>query len=40
MNRKITNKLLDKIFKFFGIVFTLFGLIVLLVLLADIFLMG
>ncbi|MCM8778306.1 MAG: hypothetical protein NC898_06570 [Candidatus Omnitrophica bacterium] len=40
MNRKIFNRRLDKIFKVLGVASTVFGLVVLLVLLIDVFLDG
>jgi phosphate transport system permease protein len=40
MNRRVVNRRLDKTFKILGIASTLFGLVVLLVLLIDIFLDG
>jgi phosphate transport system permease protein len=40
MNRRVVNRRLDKTFKILGITSTLFGLVVLLVLLIDIFLDG
>lgn len=40
MNRRILNKRLDKIFKILGVASTVFGLVMLLVLLIDVFLDG